>query len=75
MTATPDELFAAKQEAARDMMAIIKRRRPLNAMEGRLLDALYSEIGAKYLLLTPVDGFKVEARAHDEQAELLKGWF
>ena len=75
MKLAPDEIFAAKQEAANEMMAMIRKHRPLNEMEKRLLDALYSEIGVKYLLLPPVDGFKVEARQDEENDGFKNSWF
>lgn len=75
MKASLEEIFAAKQEVASEMMAMIRRRRPLNEMEKRLLDALVSEIGVKYLLLPSVEGFRVEARQFEEDRQSSVNWF
>ena len=46
----PDEIFATKQEVARECMQIIRKRKLLNTQESRLLECLYSQIGVRYLV-------------------------
>jgi len=75
MTATAEELFAARQEAAAEMIAIIRKRRPLNDLEKQLLDCLISEIGVKYHLLPSLNLFSVEAREDTETSRFKNSWF
>ena len=71
----PDEIFAAKQEVARECMQIIRKRKPLNTQESRLLECLYSQIGVRYFLLPSINLFTVEAREDAETGRWHNPWF
>jgi hypothetical protein len=76
MGKTPPKIInptESDQAVAADCMNIIKKRTALNDQEQRLLDALYAEIGIKYELLPPQEGFKIER--FDEKTEISKEWF
>ena len=70
-----EEIFAVKQEVARECMQIIRKRKPLNTQESRLLDCLYSQIGVRYLLLPSINLFTVEAREDEEIGRWTNSWF
>ena len=53
-------------------MEMIKRHHPLNDQERRLLESLSAEVGTKYGLLPPQEGFKTE---RIEEKLPPNGWF
>jgi len=59
------------QAVASDLVEMIKRHTPLNEQEQRLMDSLIAEIGTKYQILPPVEGFKAERI----EEKLPKEWF
>jgi len=71
----PEEIFAAKQEVARECIQIIRKRKPLSALEKSLLECLCSQIGVKYLLVPPVNLFAVEVREDEESGRWRNQWF
>lgn len=69
---TPENIRAIEQGVARDFMEMIKRHHPLNDQERRLLESLSAEVGTKYGLLPPQEGFKTE---RIEEKLPPNGWF
>lgn len=49
-----------EQRVAEDLIQMIRRHKPLNDQEQRLMDSLVAEIGTKYGVLPPQEGFKAE---------------
>lgn len=54
------DVRAIEQTVAKDLIDMIRRHKPLNEQEQRLMDSLIAEVGTKYQILPPVEGFKVE---------------
>lgn len=65
------EARSIQQDVARDLIEMLRRHTALNDQEQRLLDSLAAEIGAKYQILPPVEGFKAERI----EEKLPKEWF
>lgn len=55
-----DIVRTIEQNVANDLIQMIRRHKPLNEQEQRLMDSLIAEVGTKYQLLPPVEGFKTE---------------
>ena len=49
-----------EQRVARDLIAMVKRHKALNEQEQRLMEAICAEVGVKYNVLPPQEGFKAE---------------
>jgi len=62
-----------EQRLANDMISMIRKHRPLNQQESRLLESLVAEIGTKYGVLPPQEGFKIERI--EEKLPLDNQWF
>lgn len=47
-----------EKRVANDVIVMIRRHKPLNHQEQRLMDAIIAEVGVKYGVLPPQEGFK-----------------
>lgn len=54
------ELRAIEQRVARDLIGMVRQHKALNDQEQRLMDSICAEVGTKYGILPPQEGFKVE---------------
>lgn len=69
--ATAAEIRQIEQRVAKDLMEMVGRHKPLNHQEQRLMDAIRSEVGVKYGILPPQEGYKVERI----EEKLPREWF
>ena len=59
-----------QQQVAADVIEMVKRHLALNTQEQRLMDSIVAEVGVKYGLLPPIEGFKI-----DRLEERIQEWF
>jgi len=68
-----EEVYLIEQRVAKDLIDMVRRHKPLNEQEIRLMDAICAEVGTKYGVLPPQEGFKVERL--EEKIPLDGQWF
>jgi len=54
------EVRKIQQEVAADLIEMIKRHHALNSMEQRLMESIIAEVGTKYGILPPEEGYKID---------------
>lgn len=54
------EQVAIEQRVAQELIKMVRQHKALNAQEQRLMDAICAEVGTKYGILPPQEGFKIE---------------
>lgn len=54
------EVRKIQQEVAADLIEMIKHHHALNQQEQRLMDSIIAEVGTKYGILPPEEGYKID---------------
>lgn len=57
---SPADKRAIQQEVAADLIEMIKRHHALNQQEHRLMESIIAEVGTKYGILPPEEGYKID---------------